>query len=135
MAKLGLWIVAAILGWLAAGACAAEAGRMMEMPADVLRDKIRGGMLGQILGNLNGIPHEFKYGDEPGNVEQYTPSLPEGARTDDDTDFEWVYIVAMQKENQLLLSPAQITRLWQQRINKGIWCANQIGRASCRERV
>ena len=63
MRKLSLWIVAAILGWLAAGACAAEAGRMMEMPADVLRDKIRGGMLGQILGNLNGIPHEFKYGE------------------------------------------------------------------------
>ena len=128
MAKLGLWIVAAILGWMAAGACAAEPGRMAEMPADVLRDKIRGGMLGQILGNLNGLPHEMKYIDEPGNVEHYTPSLPEGARTDDDTDFEWVYIVAMQKENQLFISPAQIAQLWRQRINKGIWCANHYAR-------
>ena len=62
------------------------------MPADVLRDKIRGGLLGQMLGNLNGIPHEMDYIEEPGNVKEYTPALPEGARTDDDTDFEWVYI-------------------------------------------
>ncbi len=31
-----------------------------------------------------------------GNVTEYTPSLPDGAWTDDDTDFEWVYILAMQ---------------------------------------
>ena len=57
-----------------------------------LEDKIRGGMLAQTLGNLNGLPHEFKYIDEPGAVESYTPSLPAGAFTDDDTDIEWVYV-------------------------------------------
>ena len=66
--------------------------RELRIPADTLEDKLRGGMLGQILGNLNGLPHEFKYIDEPGNVEVYTPSLPDGAVTDDDTDIEWVYI-------------------------------------------
>ncbi len=43
----------------------AEANRRIrpisEMPAEVLRDKIRSGLLGQILGNLNGLPHEMKY--------------------------------------------------------------------------
>src|SRR5688500_15384492 len=53
---------------------------------DDLADKIRGGLLAQIIGNLNGLPHEMKYIDEPGKVESYSPSLPEGARTDDDTD-------------------------------------------------
>src|SRR5690606_29438312 len=70
---------------------------LLQVPVETIVDKIRGGLLGQILGNLNGIPHEMKYIDEPGNVENYIPSLPEGARTDDDTDFEWVYILEMQK--------------------------------------
>jgi hypothetical protein len=99
-----------------------------EIPADVLQDKIRGGLLGQILGNLNGLPHEMKYIDEPGNVQDYTPSLPQGARTDDDTDFEWVYIVAMQDEDQILIPHKRIAELWRSRINKGIWCANLYAR-------
>jgi hypothetical protein len=103
-------------------------GETIEMPAEVLRDKIRGGLLGQILGNLNGLPHEMKYIDEPGNVTEYTPALPDGARTDDDTDFEWVYIKVMQDENRLLLPPERICRLWQKRINTRIWCSNQYAR-------
>src|SRR5688572_866442 len=71
------------------------------VPAERLEDQIRGGMLGQILGNLNGLPHEMKYIGEPGNVEKYVPGLPEGARTDDDTDIEWVYITEMQKSGKL----------------------------------
>ena len=55
-------------------------GKTIDMPVEQLRDKIRGGLLGQILGNLNGLPHEMKYIDEPGNVTSYTPTLPEGAR-------------------------------------------------------
>ncbi len=52
------------------------ASRVAEIRADVLRDKIRGGLLGQMLGNLNGLPHEMKYIHEPGDVQQYQPSLP-----------------------------------------------------------
>ncbi len=101
---------------------------MLVLSADDLRDKIRGGLLGQILGNLNGIPHEMKYIDLPGAVENYVPSLPEGARTDDDTDFEWVYIVEMQEQNEIFLSAAEIARLWRERINRRIWCSNQYAR-------
>ena len=67
-------------------------GQTVELSGDDLRDKIRGGLLGQMLGNLNGLPHEMQYIDEPGNVMEYIPALPEGARTDDDTDIEWLYI-------------------------------------------
>lgn len=95
---------------------------------EVLRDKIRGGLLGQILGDLNGLPHEMKYIAEPGNVSGYVPSLPQGAWTDDDTDFEWVYIKVMQDEDCLLLPPERISRLWKERINKRIWCSNQYAR-------
>ena len=99
-----------------------------ELPAETLRDKIRGGLLGQILGNLNGIEHEMEYIAEPGDVKSYVPALPEGARTDDDTDFEWVYICAMQDEGTLFLSYSKIAELWQTRINRGIWCSNQYAR-------
>jgi hypothetical protein len=101
---------------------------LWSVSAEVLRDKIRGGVLGQMLGDLNGLPHEMKYIAEPGNVAGYTPALPQGAWTDDDTDFEWVYIKVMQDENCLLLPPERISRLWKERINKRIWCSNQYAR-------
>ena len=100
----------------------------IELSADTLRDKVRGGLLGQILGNLNGLKHENKYINEPGNIEAYIPALPEGAWTDDDTDFEWVYIVEMQRANDICLSPQCIADLWKGRINKRLWCANQYAR-------
>ncbi len=96
----------------------------VEIPAETLEDKIHGGLLAQLLGNLNGLAHENKYYDEPGNVTQYTPALPDGARTDDDTDIEWVYIVAMQKSGTAMLAPEQITELWKKHINRNIWCSN-----------
>lgn len=103
-------------------------GATVTLSAEQLRDKIRGGLLGQLLGNLNGLPHEMKYIDEPGHVTDYTPALPEGARTDDDTDFEWVYIKVMQDENCLLLASQRIRQLWIERINTRIWCSNQYAR-------
>jgi len=102
--------------------------KSINMSAEILRDKIRGGLLGQLLGNLNGLEHEMKYINEPGNVEEYTPALPDGARTDDDTDLEWVYIVAMQRHNTIMLPPHLIVKLWKERINKRIWCSNQYAR-------
>lgn len=100
----------------------------IEMDAETLRDKIRGGLLGQIIGNLNGLEHEMKYIDDPGNVTEFVPSLPEGAWTDDDTDFEWVYILEMQRRNQILLSYDRIAQLWKERINRRIWCSNHYAR-------
>ncbi len=106
----------------------AESAKFVEISAQTLRDKIRGGLLGQILGNLNGLPHEGKYCNEPGSVKEYTPALPEGARTDDDTDIEWTYIYAMQQKNKPLLSPQEITQLWKSKINSRIWCSNLYAR-------
>ncbi|MCX7347434.1 MAG: ADP-ribosylglycohydrolase family protein, partial [Alphaproteobacteria bacterium] len=81
-----------------------------------------------IVGDLNGLPHEMKYIAEPGDVTEYMPSLPQGAWTDDDTDFEWVYLKVMEDENCLLLPPERISQLWKERINKRIWCSNLYAR-------
>ena len=100
----------------------------MELSAEDLQDKIRGGFLGQLLGDLNGLQHEMKYIAEPGNVQDYTPALPDGAWTDDDTDFEWIYITDMQRSGKLFLPPARIVELWKKHINRRFWCANEYAR-------
>jgi hypothetical protein len=122
-------ILVALSTGLPIGPAAGRAdGPAVEIPEEVLADKIQGGLLGQLFGNLNGLPHELKYNDAPGNVPAYVPSLPEGARTDDDTDIEWVYIVEMQKSGELLIPPGRITDLWRAHINTHIWCANEYAR-------
>ncbi len=105
-----------------------QEGDYVVLPRDELVDRIRGGLLGEMLGNLNGLPHEMKYLRDPGNVARYTPALPEGAWTDDDTDIEWVYVCAMQQRGRLLLTPTTIAELWKRHINSHIWCANQYAR-------
>ena len=96
----------------------------LEISAPDLEDKIQGGLLGQILGNLNGLEHENKYIDEPGTVVDYTPGLPDGAHSDDDTDIEWVYAIEMQRSGDMYIPPERISELWRMHINTKIWCAN-----------
>lgn len=103
-------------------------GKILQMPAETISDKIRGGLLGQMLGNLNGLPYEFKFIQEPGNLKNYVPSLPNGAYTDDDTDFEWVYIFTMQKERSIFLPYNDVYTLWKERINRNIWSSNRYAR-------
>ena len=105
-----------------------QAAATLELSADTVQDKIRGGLLGHLLGDLNGLKHEMKYIAEPGNVTDYTPALPQGAWTDDDTDFEWVYLVAMQERGVTLLPAQEIVALWKKHINRKFWCANQYAR-------
>lgn len=106
----------------------ANDSQKIAIPLETIQDKIRGGLLGQILGNLNGLRHEFKYIDEPGKVNNYIPALPDGAWTDDDTDFEWFYICEMQKARNVFLPVDSIAKLWKERVNKGVWCSNRFAR-------
>lgn len=122
-ACVALWALGtAVPAW------AAEHASTITMPAELVHDKIRGGLLGHLLGDLNGLQHEMKYIAGPGNVTAYTPGLPKGAWTDDDTDFEWVYIVEMHRRGRTLLSPSEIAGLWKAHINRFFWCANQYAR-------
>jgi hypothetical protein len=98
--------------------------REVSLPAESLEDKIRGGLIGQVIGDLNGLKHEMKYILEPGNVEAYTPALPDGAWTDDDTDVEWVYLLEIQKAGTILIPYPRISALWKRHINRRIWCSH-----------
>lgn len=69
------------------------------IPAELVIDKNRGDLLGQNSGVLNWLAHEMSYINKPGNVQNYTPVLPDGAVTNYYTDFEWVYIFEMQENS------------------------------------
>jgi hypothetical protein len=103
---------------------AKKSDHLLDIPADVLEDKIRGGFLGQIVGDLNGLKHEMKYILEPGNVQEYTPALPDGGWTDDDTDIEWPYLLEIQQSRNLLIPYSRIAEIWQKHINRRIWCSH-----------
>jgi len=101
-----------------------EPATFAEVPTAVIEDKIRGGFLGQIVGDLNGLKHEMKYIEEPGDVREYTPALPDGGWTDDDTDIEWPYILEIQKKGDLLLPYPLLSEIWKKNINRRIWCSH-----------
>jgi hypothetical protein len=108
--------------------CGEKSHEYVEISSSQLQDKIQGGFLGQLLGNLNGIQHENKYIAEPGSVSTYTPVLPTGAWSDDDTDIEWVYITAMLQYDNIFLSSDQIAEPWMDHINDKIWSSNNYVR-------
>src|SRR3954471_24468251 len=129
MRKLLPGICALVLQSLTAAlGLAQQSPRFIEIQAAVLEDKIRGGMLAQVIGNLNGLPHEFKYINDPGKVEHFTPSLPNGALTDDDTDIEWVYLREIARSGNNLIPADRIASLWKRHINRRIFCANRYAR-------
>lgn len=102
--------------------------KFVTLPAEIVLDKIRGGVLGMMIGNMDGWPYEFKFYDKHGDVQTYIPSLPKGAETDDDTDFEWVYIYNMQKTRNAFVPYSDINGYWRKSINRGIWCSNRYAR-------
>ncbi|MCY7352758.1 MAG: ADP-ribosylglycohydrolase family protein [Cytophagaceae bacterium] len=128
-----IFVGALLSVWLLVGnsspSVATDPGKKLRaFPAETIRDKIRGGLLGQILGNLNGLPYEFKYIKEAGDLKNYVPSLPDGAFTDDDTDFEWVYVYTMQQKRTVFLPYEEVYALWKERINRNIWSSNRYAR-------
>lgn len=66
---LSLVIVSLCIGSTVAQV-AESSGQSVELFAEDLEDRIRGGLLGQLLGNLNRLRHEMKYIDKPGNVNE-----------------------------------------------------------------
>ena len=79
----------------------------IDLTREQLLDHIRGGWTGMLIGGIEGLAHEFKYIEEPRASLPDYPFLPDGARSDDDNDFEWTHLCFMDKEGdpQDSLSP------------------------------
>ena len=97
-----------------------------------LEDKIYASWLGQIIGNIYGLPHENAYIEEPGpesfpyGYGRNLKRLEElnGGYSDDDTDFEYIYLLQMEKYG-VEPSYAQLTEAWKYHIRDKVWLANR----------
>ncbi len=97
-----------------------------------LHDKISAAWIGQMIGNMYGLPHENKYIKAPG-IENwpygYSKSLDklqkyEGAFSDDDTDIEYMYLLQMMKFGAEP-SYAQLREAWMYHVRDRVWLANR----------
>ena len=102
---------------------AAGSEKRAPLPADVYYDKLYGAWLGECAGNMFGLPHEFKYDENPGPDLAFRPDYTDGARSDDDTDIEYVYLHALEVHG-LDLSYRQVAEEWMDHIHAHIWVAN-----------
>ncbi len=98
----------------------------------VLRDKIEAEWVGQMIGNIYGLPHEGKYINAPGAETWpygYTKNLDklkkyDGAFSDDDTDVEYMYLLQMMKFGAEP-SYTQLREAWMYHIRDRVWLANR----------
>ena len=144
-----------ILIMLTIFAFAANAGER-EISEQELTDKISAFWLGQLVGNYYGLPFENNYVDEPVpilvdriythaddeslelNRKDWRGYIPifmnavEGSFADDDTDIEFVTLMAVEKYGLDITYP-EITEMWKKHINRRIWVANATARSLMRK--
>ncbi|WP_394174299.1 ADP-ribosylglycohydrolase family protein [Thalassotalea litorea] len=96
------------------------------------QQKVYASWLGQMVGNFYGLPYEFKYLEQPGPDTfpyGYGSSIERlkeinGAFSDDDTDIEYMYLLAMEKYGT---TPYyyQLADEWQHQVRERVWAANR----------
>ena len=119
LAALGLAVLAP--------AAPAQPVEKRTLSATVYYDKVHGAWLGECAGNMFGLPYEMKFIEEPGPDIQFRPDYADGARSDDDTDIEYVYLHALE-EHGIGLTYAQVAEEWKSHINRRVWVANKRAR-------
>ncbi|QDP00467.1 ADP-ribosylglycohydrolase family protein [Thalassotalea sp. PS06] len=104
----------------------------ISISVDDYHQKVYASWLGQMVGNFYGLPYEFKYIEQPGPDAfpyGYDSSLErlkevDGAFSDDDTDIEYMYLLAMEKYGT---TPYyyQLADEWQHQVRQRVWAANR----------
>ena len=103
------------------------------------QDKVYAAWLGQCIGNFVGLPHENQHIQDAGSDSfplGYTGSISRmkevnGAFSDDDTDIEYMYLLAMEKYGTEP-SYSQITESWLNHITNRVWLANRAALTAMR---
>ncbi len=109
-----------------------NASKPLKISVSALRDKIAAEWIGQMIGNMYGLPHENKYVAEPGPEKWpygYSKSLDklqkyDGAFSDDDTDVEYMYLLQLEKFGPEP-SYTQLREAWMYHIRDRVWLANR----------
>ena len=108
-----------------------------KIPVEEYHDKVYGSWLAQCIGNIYGLPHENRYIDEPGpetfpygygrNIAALKRT--NGVFSDDDTDIEYMYLLAMEKHGP---EPtlAQLAAMWKYHVRNRVWLANRAAVAA-----
>ena len=124
--------LAGILALVLLSSCSSER-EIRTLPVEVYEDKVAGFWLGQLVGNIYGLSHEFRYLDEPGLDAfpyGYGAALEraievDGAFSDDDTDLEYMYLLQME-EHGIEPTYGQLREAWMYHIRDRIWAANRV---------
>jgi hypothetical protein len=113
-------------------------GRILELSVEEYRDKVYASWLAQCVGNIYGLPHECRYIGAPGPDTfplgyRETRRLKEanGAFSDDDTDIEYMVLLAMEKFG---IEPTygQLAGEWMLHVRDRVWLANRAAVAAMR---
>lgn len=107
---------------------ASVAAKTVEISRETLVNQIYGGWVGMLIGGIEGLPHEWKYKEQPRDTLPEFTFLAKGARSDDDNDFEWTHLWFMDKEGVIKLPYPRIAEIWKANMNTGIWVANKRAR-------
>ena len=99
-----------------------------DVSREVLLDRIHGGWVGMLIGGLEGLPHEFKYKEQPRDTLPEFSFLAGGACSDDDNDFEWTHLWFMDREGMTKLPYPRLVEIWKANMNTGLWVANKKAR-------
>lgn len=111
----------------------AKGNSTKRISVEELHDKIAGAWIGQMIGNIYGLPFENKFIENPGIEDKwpygYTKNLDklaktDGAFSDDDTDFEYIYLLQMEKYG-CEPSYAQLREAWMHHVTDRVWLANR----------
>ncbi len=104
----------------------------LTIKASDYQQKVYASWLGQMIGNFYGLSYEFKFIDQSGPNKfpyGYGVSLDRirevnGAFSDDDTDIEYMYLLAMEKHG---VTPTyrQLAKYWQYHVKEKVWAANR----------
>ncbi len=110
---------------------------MTKISVEEYQSKVYASWIAQIIGNIYGLPHENQHIENPGPDNfpyGYQGSMERmrevgGAFSDDDTDFEYMYILTME-EKGLKPTYSEIAKKWKYHVRDRVWLANRAALAA-----
>lgn len=95
---------------------------------EVLKDKMKGGWLGELWGNFTGLPTEFKFTVTPNPEEKVDWILGDTYVTDDDTSMEYTFLHMMEVYGANTITYQDMPKEWLYHFQDYIWEGNYYAR-------